>query len=168
MFFVDLISKLKKKIISAGIQFYHRMIVIILTVIAFCAKKILLYTLWMFVVMSINLFWVMKGKKKCRLILPVNQLIASNAVITLTFVEVEWMTNNSTECDLACKMLIWLQTTTLMLSAAFTLHTLDIFICPENDQRNTIKSVLLIYFVCSLLGLAQVSIQMVKILLHFY
>lgn len=161
MFFVDLFSKLIYHFITAGIQFHHRMIMILLTVIAFLAKKLVLYVLWMIISISINIVWLMKYKKENRLILPISQLTFSNVLVMVTFVAVEWMLIISTEWvawELMCSMVMWLQTTSLIMCAAFTFQTLNLFIYPENNRRKTVKNVLRIWFVCSLLALAKVSL----------
>lgn len=160
MFFLDLFPKLIYHLITSVVQFYHGMTMILITVIAFLAKKFILYAIWLIISISINIVWLMKYEKENRLILPISQLTFSNVLVMVTFVDLEWKLSSSTEWvarELMCKTIMWLQTTSLITSAAFTLQSLNLFLYPENNRRKVMKIVLRIWFACSLLALAKVS-----------
>lgn len=160
MFFLDLFPKLIYHLITSVVQFYHGMTMILITVIAFLAKKFILYAIWLIISISINIVWLMKYEKENRLILPISQLTFSNVLVMVTFVDLEWKLSSSTEWvarELMCKTIMWLQTTSLITSAAFTLQSLNLFLYAENNRRKVMKIVLRIWFACSLLALAKVS-----------
>lgn len=153
MFFTDLVSSWFHKFITA-MHFAFS------TFSEYRVRKLIVFSIWVLVALGINTKWMMKDKVKSDVSLPITQLTFLNFVVIITCLEVELIWNISVEFlagDIMCKIIKWLQTTSLMLCAAFISQTVIMLKYPMKNRMNLVKLVTcLVFLICPILSIPQV------------